>query len=262
MNYLESILLGILQGLTEFLPVSSSGHLEIFSHVLGVNSEENLSFSVVLHAGTVLSTIFVFWREILALIKGLFRFEMNAETEFVLKIFVSFIPIVIVGLTLKESIESLFGGSLLIVGVMLLITATALWFSSITKSNDDKELTYKRAFIIGIAQSLAVLPGLSRSGSTISTGLMLGVDRPLVARFSFLMVLIPIIGINFLEIISGGFSATTIPAPVLLVGFLSSFVSGTLACRWMISIVNQGKLWWFALYCVVMGIGTIIWSLI
>ncbi len=262
MGYLEAFLLGILQGLTEFLPVSSSGHLEIFSHVLGVNSEENLSFSIVLHAGTVLSTIFVFWREIMRLIRGVLRFEINAETKFVLKIFISFIPIVIVGLTLKDHIESLFGGNLLIVGVMLLVTAAALWFSSIVKGGGEKKLTYTIAFIIGIAQSLAVLPGLSRSGSTISTGLMLGVNRQQVARFSFLMVLIPIIGINFLEIIGGGFSSTTISPSIMAVGFLSSFVSGTIACRLMINIVNRGKLWWFALYCVAVGIVTIIWSLI
>lgn len=263
MGYIEAILLGILQGLTEFLPVSSSGHLEIFSHILGVNSEENLSFSIVVHAGTVLSTIVVFWRDIMRLICGLFKFKLNEETIFVSKIAVSFIPIIIVGLTLKDQIESLFGGNLLIVGVMLLVTAVALWASTRLNRNlrEAQRLTYWRALVIGLAQSLAVLPGLSRSGSTISTGLMLGVSRQETARFSFLMVLVPIIGINILEIIDGGFASTSLPPSVLVVGFVSSFISGTLACNWMLRIVNGGKLIWFALYCLLMGLATIGFSL-
>lgn len=264
MGYIEAILLGILQGFTEFLPVSSSGHLEIFSHILGVNTQENLSFSIVAHAGTVLSTIVVFWREILRLICGLFKFKLNEETIFVSKIAISFIPIIIVGLTLKDQLEALFGGNLLIVGVMLLVTAVALWTTTRLerRRHEEKQLTYWRAFVIGIAQSLAVLPGLSRSGSTISTGLILGLARQEAARFSFLMVLVPIIGINFLEIIGGGFASSALPPSILVVGFLSSFICGTLACNWMLRIVNQGKLIWFALYCLLMGAATIVFSVL
>ncbi len=253
--------MGVLQGFTEFLPVSSSGHLEIFSHILGVNSEENLSFSIVVHAGTVLSTIVVFWSEIMQLIRGFFRFKMNNEMKFVIKIFISAIPILVVGLTMKDYVESLFGGNLLIVGVMLLITAIALWGSSRSKYDGDKDLTYSKAFLIGLAQSCAVLPGLSRSGATISTGLMLGIGRQEVAKFSFLMVLIPIIGANLLEVLDGGFAATTLPPKILLIGFISSFISGTLACKLMISIIGRGKLGWFAFYCLIVGIATIFYSL-
>lgn len=251
--------MGLLQGFTEFLPVSSSGHLEIMSHILGVNSESNLLFALVVHAGTVLSTIVVFWSDIIRLLKGFFKFKMNPETEFMLKIFISLIPVIIVGLTLKDAVESLFGGSLLIVGCMLLVTAALLLFSSIAKPR-AKGLTYKNAFWIGVAQAVAVLPGLSRSGSTISTGLLLGVKKEDVARFSFLMVLIPIIGINLLDILKGDFSGE-IPAHILIAGFLSSFVAGTVACKWMIKIVNRGKLYYFAAYCFVVGLITIVHSL-
>lgn len=259
MNVIEAILMGLLQGFTEFLPVSSSGHLEIMSHILGVNSESNLLFALVVHAGTVLSTVVVFWKDIVRLLTGLFKFKMNPETEFMLKIFISLIPVIVVGLTLKDQVESLFGGSLLIVGCMLIVTAVLLLFSSIAKPR-IKGLTYKNAFWIGVAQAVAVLPGLSRSGSTISTGLLLGVKKEEVARFSFLMVLIPIIGINFLDLLSGDLSGD-IPAHILIVGFIASFIGGTIACKWMIKIVSKGKLYYFAAYCFVVGIVTICHSL-
>lgn len=252
MELLEAIILGVIQGLTEFLPVSSSGHLEIGSHLLGVNSSENLAFTMIVHAGTVMSTIVVFWKEIGALIRGVFKFEMNQETDFVLKIFVSLIPIMIVGFTIKDEVESLFGSGLLVVGVMLLLTSGLLWFSDRAKPRVNA-LTYKSAFVIGIAQALAVMPGLSRSGSTISAALLQGVKREEAARFSFLMVLIPILGMNFLEIVSGDLAGSSLSAGVLIGGFISSFVSGWLACRWMIKIVNKGKLYWFAIYCFIMG---------
>ena len=259
MNLLEAIILGIIQGITEFLPVSSSGHLEIGTHILGINSEENLAFTMVVHAGTVMSTVVVFWKEIVALIKGSLKFEMNKETEFVLKIFISLIPIMIVGLTVKDEVEALFGSGLKVVGAMLILTSILLTLSSVLKPRLNG-LSYKNAFIIGLAQAFAVLPGLSRSGSTISTALILGVNREESARFSFLMVLIPILGMNFLEIISGDLAGSSLPAGVLLGGFVSSFVSGWIACRWMIKIVNKGKLYWFAIYCLIMGVVALVSS--
>ena len=253
MNLLESIILGIIQGITEFLPVSSSGHLEIGAHLLGTSSEENLAFTMVAHAGTVMSTIVVFRKEILTLIKGVFKFEMNKETEFVLKIFISFIPIMIVGFTIKDEIEALFGSGLKVVGAMLILTSLLLWLSCVVKPRLNG-LSYKNAFLIGVAQAFAVLPGLSRSGSTISTSLILGVNREEAARFSFLMVLIPIIGINLLEILSGDLADSSLPIEILLAGFFSSFISGWIACKWMIKIVSKGKLYWFAIYCLIVGI--------
>ncbi len=259
MNTLQAILMGLLQGFTEFLPVSSSGHLEIMSHILGVNSENNLSFTIVVHAGTVLSTIVIFWSDIIRIIKSVFKFEMNEDTQFMLKICISMIPVLIVGLTLKDKVEALFGGSLLIVGFSLLLTAILLFFSDRAKPRVNG-LTYKNSFWIGVAQALAVLPGLSRSGSTISTGLLLGVKREEVARFSFLMVLIPIIGITFLDTIGGDFN-DSLPIGILLTGFISSFISGAFACKVMISIVKRGKLYYFAIYCALVGISTILYSI-
>ncbi|MEG1554743.1 MAG: undecaprenyl-diphosphate phosphatase [Rikenellaceae bacterium] len=257
MTYIDSIILGAIQGLTEFLPVSSSGHLEIANAILGISEDDSLLFAVALHGGTVLSTLVVFRKQILKLLKGLFRFEMNDETKFVLKILVSMIPVLIVGFTLKDKVEALFSGSLMIVGFMLLLTALLLWFSSVYKPK-QRDLSYKDSFIIGLSQAVAVLPGLSRSGTTISTGLMLGVKREEVAPFSFLMVLIPILGANFLELLDGGFSDATVDASLILVGFLTSFITGTLACRMMIKVVAKGNLKWFALYCLLVGMTIIV----
>lgn len=259
MTFFESLLLGIMQGLTEFLPVSSSGHLEILSHILGLKGPDNLSFAIVLHGGTVLSTIVVFWKEICVLLRGVFKFSMNNETKFVLKILVSLIPIIIVGLTLKEHIEGLFGQNLTFVGIMLLVTSALLWFSSKAKERNS-DISYRDAFVIGIAQAVAALPGLSRSGATISTGLLLGNRRSEIAKFSFLMVLIPIIGMNFLDIVSGDMDNSSIGLTMLITGFLSSFITGVLACKLMIGIVTKGKLGWFSLYCLVVGLLAIIWS--
>ena len=258
MTILDSIILGAVQGLTEFLPVSSSGHLEIGSLLLGLKGEDNLQFSVALHGGTVLSTLVVFWKDIVNLFRGFFRFEMNEETKFLLRIAVSLIPIMIVGLTCKDLVEGLFTGNLWIVGSMLLLTALLLWTSSRKVSVPNyrpKKFTYWRAFVIGIAQAVAVLPGLSRSGSTISTGLLLGVDRTQMAKFSFLMVLVPIIGANLLEVMDGEFTALPKSeiAP-LVTGFLTSFIVGALACKWMVKLVSKGNLKWFALYCLVVGL--------
>ena len=260
MSILESLILGIIQGLTEFLPVSSSGHLEILSYFLGVQGENNLAFTITVHGGTVLSTIIVFRKELAQLLRGFFKFKMNPETVFILKILVSLIPILIIGLTLKEQIEGLFGQNLAFVGTMLIVTSILLLISY-RKKPGTKDISYKDAFIIGIAQAFAALPGLSRSGSTISTGLLLGNRREEVAPFSFLMVLIPIIGMNLLDIVSGDFSSSeSIGSTPLICGFLSSFITGTFACKCMINIVKRGKLIWFSLYCFLLGLGVILFA--
>ncbi|HIW97636.1 MAG TPA: undecaprenyl-diphosphate phosphatase [Candidatus Tidjanibacter gallistercoris] len=256
MSVLEAIIMGILQGLTEFLPVSSSGHLELASYLFGIESESNLQFTMAVHAATVLSTITVFYRQIAELFRGLFRFRMNDETRYVLNLLLSMIPIGIVGLFFKDAVEGLFTSNLLLVGAMLLVTACLLTFAGRARPRSGK-ITPKNAFVIGIAQALAVLPGLSRSGATISTGLLLGVERSEVSKFSFLMVLIPIIGMNLLEIIGMPAGASSVGAWQLAGGFAAAYLTGTLACRWMIRIVNRGKLVWFAVYCAAVGLVSI-----
>jgi len=261
MSFLEAILLGLVQGLTEFLPVSSSGHLTIGKEILNVVSE-NLAFEIAVHAATVLSTIVAFRREIFSLITGAFKFRLNSETKYLIKIGISMIPVFIVGIFFKEFVESLFGSGLLIVGISLLITSSLLMLSHIIKPK-ERELSNRNAFIIGVAQAIAVLPGLSRSGATISTGLILGVKREEIARFSFLMVLIPILGEAFLELVSGDFSsATTGINPLsLLAGFTAAFISGLFACKVMIALVKRAKLTGFALYCLIVGVFIILWTL-
>lgn len=253
MNWIESIILGVLQGLSEFLPVSSSGHLEIGKVLLGVNTEESLLFTVVVHGATVLSTIFIFWKEIVQIVKGFFEFRWNFETQYVVKIGISMIPVLIIGLFFEEQVEALFTGNLILVGLMLWVTALLLGFTYYAKSG-KREVSFVDAFIMGIAQSIAVIPGISRSGSTIATGLLLGNKRPEVSKFSFLMVLAPIIGANILSIKDADFSSTeSVGLGVLAAGFFAAFVTGLLACKLMIKIVNQGKLIWFAVYCAVVG---------
>lgn len=264
MSWIEALVLGIIQGLTEFLPVSSSGHLIIGGEIFGLSGEENLTFAIVVHAATVLSTIVVLWSEVSTLFKGFFSFKWNKETQFVAKILLSMIPVCIVGLFFKDYVEALFGNGLLLVGCMLLITAALLAFSYYAKPRLKEEIGYKDAFLIGLVQACAVLPGLSRSGSTIAAGLLLGNKRELVAKFSFLMVIIPILGEAFLDMLKGGFSAEAsgISAVSLVVGFLAAFVSGALACKWMIKLVSKGKLIYFAYYCMFAGLCAVIYSLI
>ena len=264
MGWLEAVVLGIVQGLTEFLPVSSSGHLAIGSDLFGINGEENLTFAIVVHTATVLSTIVVLWNEVSILFKGFFSFKWNEPTQMVAKILISMIPVAIVGLFFKDQVEKLFGSGLLIVGCMLLVTAALLAFSYYAKPRPKAEISFKDAFIIGLAQACAVLPGLSRSGSTIATGLLLGDNKEQVAKFSFLMVIIPILGESFLSLMKGEFSpeASGISTETLIAGFLAAFISGTLACKWMINIVKKGKLIYFAYYCVVVGLFTIVYSLV
>jgi undecaprenyl-diphosphatase len=262
MNWLEALLLGLLQGLTEFLPVSSSGHLELGKVALGVNAEHSLMFTVLVHGATVLSTIVVFHKDIFKLIKGLLAFKWNEETRYLAKIFFSMIPVAVVGLFFKDEVESFFTGNLVFVGSMLLVTATMLLLTHFKKFN-NRNITFLDSLIIGTAQALAVLPGISRSGSTISAGLMLGNKRENIARFSFLMVLIPIIGANFKDLLDGDVTGSnTIGAVPLIVGFLAAFISGLLACRWMIGIVKKGKLIYFSIYCFMVGATAIIIGLV
>lgn len=272
MSLLEAIILGIIQGLTEFLPVSSSGHLELGKAILGVEIQEDLGFTVIVHLATVLSTITVFRKDILTLGKSLFTFQWNENNRFTSVLVLSAIPVLVVGLFLEDEVEQLFSGSvglpeqmngiLFIVGIALLVTATLLALSSRMPSGEKKKIGLKDGIIIGIAQAFAVIPGLSRSGSTIATALLLKNDREQAARFSFLMVLIPILGASFLKIlewIEVGSTGTEIS--VLVAGFFASYISGLLACRWMVSLIKRGKLIWFAFYCLVVGSASIIISL-
>jgi undecaprenyl-diphosphatase len=253
MNYLEALILGIIQGLTEFLPVSSSGHLEIGKAILGVEAKDSLVFTVAVHGATVLSTIVVFWKEIMRLIKGVFQFQWNSETQYVAMIAVSMIPIGIVGVFFKSQVETLFDGNILLVGFMLLLTGLLLSFTYFSKTN-LRPINFKDAFIIGLTQAVAVLPGLSRSGTTIATGLMLGNSKDEVAKFSFLMVLLPIIGANVVDLLGGDFSnQENIQFPVLLFGFIAAFISGLIACKLMIDFVKRSKLIYFAIYCFLIG---------
>jgi len=257
MNWIEALILGIVQGLTEFLPVSSSGHLEIGKVMLGVNAEKSLIFTVVVHGATVLSTIVIFRKDIWHLVKGLFAFKWNDETQYVAKIVVSMIPVLILGFTYAEELEGLFTGNMALVGSMLLVTALLLTFSYYAKQR-EKSISFADSFIIGIAQALAVLPGVSRSGATISTGLLLKNKKDGIARFSFLMVLVPIIGANFKDLLDGKLSSNSdVSIMALIVGFLAAFISGLLACSWMIGIVKKGKLIYFAIYCAIIGLGAL-----
>lgn len=254
MTALQAFLLGIIQGLTEFLPVSSSGHLEIGHELLGVEGHNNLLFAVVVHGATVLSTLVVFRKDILSLLKGLFAFQWNEETRYVSYLLLSAIPVGVLGVLFKDQVEALFTGNLVFVGAMLLVTALLLAFTYFAKSR-EKKIGWLDALIIGVAQAMAVMPGISRSGSTIATGLLLGKKREDMARFSFLMVLIPILGANFLDIVGGEMSAeSSIGILPLSVGFVAAFVSGLLACSWMIKIVKKGKLIYFAAYCLLIGL--------
>ncbi len=264
MTWLEALVLGVIQGLTEFLPVSSSGHLQIFSALFGIQGEENLTFAVAVHAATVCSTIVVLRKEIWDLLQGLFRFTWNEETIYIAKIVLSMIPVAIVGVFLKDQVEALFGSGLLVVGIALLLTACLLAFAYYARPRAKTTISFRDAFVIGIAQACAVLPGLSRSGSTIATGILLGNNKEKVAKFSFLMVLVPILGEAFLDLMKGNFTQgeSGISMLSLTVGFLAAFISGFLACSWMLNLVKKGKLIWFAVYCLVVGLGIVIWQIV
>lgn len=253
MDTLQAILLGIVQGITEFLPVSSSGHLQIAKELLGVELENNITFDVTLHAATVLSTIVVLWQELWRLIKGCFSRRFTEEQAYVLKVILSMIPAGVVGVLFADQIEAFFS-SLWFVGLMLLLTSALLSFAYYAKPRQKSEISYRDAFIIGIAQAAATMPGLSRSGSTIATGLLLGNEKSSVAHFSFIMVIPVILGKMLLDILSGEMAAIAVPTEALVSGFLAAFISGALACKFMIEIVKRGKLIWFALYCAIVGL--------
>ena len=265
MDWLEALVLGIIQGLTEYLPVSSSGHLAIGQALFGMDDgADNLMFTVAVHVATVLSTLVVLWSEIDWILRGLFKFELNAETKYALNILVSMIPVGIVGVFFKDYVEEIFGSGLLVVGCCLLITASLLTFSYFAKPRQKEHISWKDALIIGIAQAIAVLPGVSRSGSTIATGLLLGNKKESLAQFSFLMVIPPILGEALLDVmkaVKGEAVLGGIEALPLTIGFLAAFLSGCVACKWMISIVKRGKLIYFGIYCAVVGVITILASL-
>jgi undecaprenyl-diphosphatase len=265
MDWFQALVLGLVQGLTEYLPVSSSGHLAIGQALFGMeDGGENLMFTVAVHVATVLSTLVILWSEIDWILKGLFKFEMNAETKYVLNIVVSMIPVGIVGVFFKDQVEAVFGSGLFVVGCCLLLTAALLIFSFMAKPRQKETISWKDALIIGIAQACAVMPGLSRSGSTIATGLLLGNKKESLAQFSFLMVIPPILGealLDVLKAVKGEAVFGGIEALPLCVGFLAAFVSGCFACKWMISIVKRGKLIYFGIYCAIVGVVTLICSL-
>ena len=263
MDWIEALILGLVQGLTEYLPVSSSGHLAIGSYLFGIEGEENLAFTVAVHVATVLSTLVILWKEIDWIFRGLFKCEMNAETKYVLNIVVSMIPVGIVGVFFKDYVEEVFGSGLVIVGCMLLLTAALLTFSYIAKPRKKENISLRDAFIIGLAQACAVMPGLSSSGSTIATGLLLGNKKESLAQFSFLMVIPPILGEALLDVVKGlkGEEAFGgIDMMPLAIGFIAAFVSGCIACKWMINIVKKGKLIYFGIYCAIAGVLTLILS--
>ena len=262
MDIFESIILGAVQGLTEFLPVSSSGHLQLAREVMGVEITESLAFDVTLHAATVLSTIVVLWHEIWRLLKGAFVFsgKINEEQSYILKIVISMIPIGLVGVLCKDYIDEI-SGNMWVVGAMLLCTALLLTFAYYAKPRQKETISYRDSLIIGIAQACATMPGLSRSGSTIATGLLLGNKKESVAKFSFLMVLPPILGNALLDIVKGDFGGGVEIVP-LIAGFVTAFVTGALACKFMLEIVKRGKLIWFAAYCALAGAVAIVTQLL
>lgn len=257
MNWFEAIVLGMIQGLTEFLPVSSSGHLELGKHLFGINPEANFYFSIVVHGATVLSTLVVLWAEIVKLFKGFFKFRFNEETKYILKIIISMIPVAVAGFFMKDIAEKYFTGNMIALGIQFLISAFLLFMALIIKPK-ERPIGYIDSFIIGIAQALAILPAISRSGATIATGMMIGNKKSDIARFSFLMVLIPVIGANFVELKSGDFSTEGTSFAVILIGFITAFVSGYFACKWMINLVKKGNLIWFAFYCILIGVFSIL----
>ena len=263
MDIIDAIILGVIQGLTEFLPVSSSGHLELGKAILGDKSvpEESLLFTVVLHFATALSTIVVFRKDILDLIKGALKFKWNDDLQFIAKIALSMSPAVFVGLFFEEQLEALFSGNILLVGCMLIITAVLLFLADKAKYT-NKKVSFKNAFVIGISQAIAILPGISRSGATISTSVLLGNDKMKAARFSFLMVIPLIFGKIAKDILSGDLTYDSGNFNSLSIGFLAAFVAGLFACTWMISLVKQSKLSYFAIYCVIVRFTAITFSLL
>ncbi|NNC83480.1 MAG: undecaprenyl-diphosphate phosphatase [Flavobacteriales bacterium] len=260
MSLIEAIILGIIQGLTEFLPVSSSGHLELANAILGHETgEENLLMTVTLHGATALATVLVFKKDVAQIFKGLFKFKKNEESAFALKIILSMIPAAFVGLVYEDAIELLFSGNILLVGFMLIITGLLLFLADRAKRT-EKEVSYLHALIIGISQAIAILPGISRSGATISTSVLLGIDRGRAARFSFLMVVPLILGKMAKDVLDGAFVEPDVDLLAISAGFVAAFVTGYFACTWMIALVKRAKLSWFSIYCFLVGLAAILWT--
>lgn len=279
MNTFQALIMGLLQGLTEYLPVSSSGHLTIASELFGIDGESNMTFTIAVHVATVLSTLVILGSEIGKILKGMcnplsprslkgngtFLNRLNPDQRYVLNILVSMIPIGIVGVFFKDQVEEIFGSGLLVVGICLLLTAALLTFSYLARPRQRENISLGHAFIIGLAQAVAVLPGLSRSGSTIATGLLLGNKKEKLAQFSFLMVIPPILGealLDVLKMVKGEEATGGIDTLPLIVGFVAAFISGCAACKWMIGIVKKGKLIYFAYYCAIVGVASIVYSLL
>jgi undecaprenyl-diphosphatase len=261
MEWYEALILGVVQGLTEFLPVSSSGHLELGRAIFHTQSGEDISFAIAVHGATVLSIILVFWSELGHLLQGALTMKWNTSTKYISKLLVSMIPVALIGIFFMDYVEKLFTGNIRLVGSMLLITACLLTLTHLAKDK-TRDITFSTAFIIGIAQAVAIIPGISRSGATISTGLLLGNKKDETTRFAFLMVILPIIGANLFDLITGEFSdkVETGLFP-LLIGFISAFLTGYFACKWMLNIVRKGKLIYFGIYCFIIGLTAIIISL-
>ena len=262
MEIIDAIILGIIQGLTEFLPVSSSGHLELGKAILGDNSipEESLLFTVILHFATALSTLVVFRKDVAEILKGLFQFKWNEETQFSVKIIISMIPAALVGYFLEDFMEVFFDGAIIIVGIMLIVTAFLLYLADMAKIT-EKGVSYCSAFVIGLAQMIAMLPGISRSGATISTAVLLGIDKSKSARFSFLMVVPLIVGKMGKDLLSGDINFESSQTVAMGAGFIAAFVAGLAACTWMLKLVRQSKLTYFAVYCLVVGLIAVAWSI-
>jgi undecaprenyl-diphosphatase len=260
MNWFEALVLGLIQGLSEFLPVSSSGHLELGKYLFGIDPEANFYFSIAVHGATLLSTVLVFWSEIAGLFKGFFKFKFNDETKYILKILISMIPVGIAGFFLNDIAAKYFTGNMISLGIQFMISAFLLFMALLVKPK-ERPIGYVDSFVIGVAQALAVLPAISRSGATIATGMMLGNKKSDLAKFSFLMVLVPIIGANLVELKTGNISTEGTSFFVILIGFMVAFISGYVACKWMVSLVKKGNLVWFALYCVLVGIFSILLGL-
>lgn len=257
MNSWEALILGIIQGLTEFLPISSSGHLEIGSYILNTNTSENLLFSIVVHIATALSILIVFKKDIKKILSSLFKFSNNDDTQFILKIILSSVPVGLIGIFFEDKVENLFNGNIFLVGIMLIITSCILAITHLQKKDSKKQVSFLSAFIIGIAQSIAILPGISRSGITISTALLLKINKKEATKFSFLMVLIPIFGIMIIKLFKSFNSIETLSTEIeltsLTIGFFSALVSGIIACKWMIKIIQKSNLIYFSIYCFIIG---------
>jgi len=259
MNYFEAIVLGIVQGLTEFLPVSSSGHLEIMKSLFGIDPAASFYFTIAVHGATVLSTLVVFRKEIYCLAEGFLKFRMNDETIYIVKLVISMIPVGIVGVFFMKQVEEMFSGNMVSIGIQQIITGLILVIGYLAKDR-GRTIGYLDAFIIGIAQAIAVIPAISRSGATISTGMLLGNKKDELAKFSFLMVIVPVIGANIFEFLSPEKIMTGTSVLVILAGFVAAFISGYLACKWMINLVKKSKLVWFSVYCVIVGLLVILFA--